>query len=268
MPLDGSLANIATRLNVGTGDNVLIGGFIITENTATKATVAPKNVIIRAIGPSLPVAGALADPVLTLYDSSGTAIATNDDWRTNANVQEIIDSTVAPPDDKEAALLLPLQPAAYTAIVTGAGETTGIGLVEVYDLDGDATSKLADIATRGFVQTGDDVMIAGVIITGSSAANVLFRAIGPTLPLANALLDPTLEIYNGSGMLMFTNDNWKVDENGQSQQAEIEATGLAPLNDKESAILTTLSPGLYTAIVRGVNGTTGDALVEAYRLNQ
>ena len=204
---------------------------------------------------------------MTLYDSNGTSIATNDDWRTNANFQAIIDSTVPPTNDKEAALLLPLQPGAYTAIIQGAGGTTGVGLVEVYDLDGDLTSELANISTRGFVQTGDNVMIAGVIITGDSAASTMFRAIGPTLPVPNALLDPTLEIYNGSGMLLFTNDNWKVDENGQSQQAVIEATGLAPTNDKESAILTTLSPGVYSAIVRGVNGTTGDALVEVYRLN-
>ncbi len=204
----------------------------------------------------------MADPTLTLYDSAGKQIAFNDDWKTNTNFQEIIDSTVPPTNDKEAALLLPLQPAAYTAIVQGAGETTGVALVDAYDLDGDATSKLANISTRGFVQTGDNVMIAGIIVTGSSPASTMVRALGPTLPLAEALLDPTLEIYNSSGMLMFTNDNWKSD-----QQAAIEATGLAPDNDMESAILTDLVPSNYTAIVRGVNGTTGNALVEVYRLN-
>lgn|GEM_PF-5625814 len=260
-PANGILGNIATRLNVGTGDDVLIGGFIIAEPVGQPAQT-PKTVMIRAIGPSTGLPGSLADPFLTLFDSSGTAIAMNDDWRTNENVQEIIDSTIAPTNDKESALLLPLAPSAYTAIVSGVGDTTGIALVEVYDLEHDTPSKLANIATRGFVQTGDDVMIGGLIIL-DDAGSVVIRAIGPTLPLSNALLDPTLELYDSSGMLMFSNDDWE-----DTQKDEIEATGLAPRDPRESAIVSLLSPGPYTAIVRGADGTTGNALVEVYRLSQ
>jgi hypothetical protein len=234
----------------------LIGGFIITGT-------APKTIIVDAIGPSLPIPGALADPTLTLYDKNGVAIATNDDWMTNSNMQAIIDSKVGPSNPKESALLLSLQPSSYTAIVSGKGGATGVGLMAVYDLESGSASNIANISTRGFVQTADNVMIAGVIISGAGGANVVIRAIGPSLPLANALLDPTLDLYNSSGVLMFSNDNWM-----DTQKDAIQATGLAPTNPLESAILTDLAPGEYTAIVRGVNGTTGNALVEVYRLTQ
>ncbi len=167
----------------------MIGGFIITGT-------APKTIIVDAYGPSLPVPGALADPTLTLYDINGVEIATNDDWMTNSNMQAIIDSKVGPTNPKESALLLSLKPSSYTAIVSGKGGATGVGLMAVYDLESGSASNIANISTRGFVQTADDVMIAGVIISGEGGANVLIRAIGPSLPLANALLDPTLELYN------------------------------------------------------------------------
>jgi hypothetical protein len=252
-----NLGNISTRAFVQTGDNVLIGGFIITGTQ-------DKKVIVRAIGPSLPVADALADPFLELHDGSGQLIDSNDNWVDSPNEQAIIDSTIPPTNDLESAIVatLPANSSAYTAIVRGVNNTTGVGLVEVYDLDQSVDSKLANISTRGLVETGDNVMIGGFIVLGQSSQKIIARAIGPSLPVAGALADPTLELHNGNGDIIAFNDNWK-----DSQQAEIEATTIPPTNDLESAIVATLSPGNYTAIVRGVNDTTGVALVEVYGLN-
>ena len=247
-----TLANISTRLSVGTGDNVLIGGFIITGSHS-------KEVLLRGIGPSLPLSGTLANPVLELHDSSSAIVATNDNWRRNTNFQEIIDSGLAPTNALESALLITLEPGAYTAIVSGANNGTGIALVEGYDLDRTTDSKLANISTRGLVQTGDNVMIGGVIVSGTLDDSVLLRAIGPSLPVAGALADPFLELHDSNGAIIASNDNWR-----DSQESDIEATGLAPTDDAESAILVTLEPGAYTAIVSGVGNTTGIALVEAY----
>jgi hypothetical protein len=255
--LGARLANISTRLRVGSGDNAMIGGFIITGTQ-------PKTVIVRGIGPSLPVPGALADPVIEVHGSSGELLATNDNWNDAATRQEIIDSGLAPTNDLESALWGILNPGAYTVVVRGKNGATGIGLFEVYDLDQTVDSKLANISTRGFVDTGDNVMIGGTIIIGSAPATVLLRAIGPSLTnfgVPNALQDPTLELHDGNGALMASNDNWRSD-----QEAEILATTIAPTNDLESAILQTLPPGAYTAIVRGKNNSTGVALVEAYAL--
>ena len=151
--------------------------------------------------------------------------------------------------------------AAYTAIMRGVNGTTGIGLVEVYDLDNTVDSKLANISTRGLVQTGDNVMIGGFILAGPTPQDILVRAIGPSLPLTGVLADPTMELFDSNGVSVAMNDNWR-----DTQEADIMATGLAPTNDAESAILQTLSPGAYTAIVSGTNGTTGVALVEAYNV--
>ena len=252
------LGNISTRVNVGTDENVSIGGFIITGTE-------PKQVIARAIGPSLPLSGVLLDPVLELHDSSGATIASNDNWQDSVNQQAIIDSGFAPTNEKESAILMTLAPGTYTEIVRGVNATTGIGLVEVYDLDRLADSKLANISTRGLVQTGDNVMIGGLIIVGDTATDVLVRAIGPELTVLGvdgALADPVLELHDQDGALITTNDDWK-----ETQQAEIEATSLAPTDDRESAILATLSPANYTAIVRGKNDTIGVALVEAYNVS-
>ena len=251
-----NLGNISTRLSVGTGDNVLIGGFIVTGTQA-------KKVIVRGIGPSLPLSGALADPFLELHDSTGAVIASNDNWMDSPNKQAIIDSTIAPSNDKEPAILETLDPGAYTAVVRGVNNTTGIALVEAYDLAAGVDAKLANISTRGLVQTGDNVMIGGLIIFSDSARNVIIRAIGPSLGVDGALADPVLELYNSDGDLLASNDNWRTD-----QEAEIIATTIPPANDKESAIVSTLDPGAYTAIVRGVNNTTGVALVEVYDLGQ
>jgi plastocyanin len=254
------LGNISTRAFVQTGDNVMIGGFIITG-------AGQKRLIVRAIGPSLAnhgITNPLQNPTLELHDHTGAVIASNDNWMNAPNRQEIIDSGLAPSNNFESAILTSLNPAAYTAIVRGVSNGTGIGLVEGYDLDPTAGSKLGNISTRALVQTGDNVMIGGFIITGSGQKRVIVRAIGPSLAqhgITNPLQDPTLELHNGNGAVIAFNDNWK-----DSQQAEIQATGLAPTNDLESAIVATLAPGNYTAIVRGKNDTIGVALVEVYDL--
>jgi uncharacterized delta-60 repeat protein len=252
----GTFGNISTRLHVETGDNVLIGGFIITGTQ-------PKKIIVRAIGPSLPVAGALADPVLELHDSSGALIRSNNNWRSDQEA-EIIATTIPPSSDLESAIVatLPANNSAYTATVRGVNNGTGIGAVEVYDLNQAIDSKLANISTRGQVQTGDNVMIGGLIVLGQDSLRVLVRAIGPSLPVPGALGDPTLELRDDNGGLIGANDNWRSD-----QEAEIVATTIPPSNDQESAIVRDLAPGNYTAIVRGVNNATGVALVEAYGLN-
>ncbi len=251
-----SLANISTRLRVETGDNVLIGGFIITGTQ-------PKKVIVRGIGPSLPLSGALTDPILELRNSSGALIAVNDNWRSDQEA-EIIATTIPPSNDLESAVVatLPAGNAAYTAIVRGVNNGTGIGLVEAYDLNRTIDSKLGNIATRGLVQTDDNVMIAGTIVVGQVSQRVLVRGIGPSLNITGKLEDPILELRDTNGQLIASNDNWRSD-----QEAEIIATTIPPSNDLESAIVRTLAPNNYTAVLRGVTGTTGIALVEAYGLN-
>ncbi len=252
------LLNISTRVNVQTGDNVSIAGFIITGNAA-------KKVIVRGIGPSLTgLTPVLADPVLELHGTS-SLITSNDNWKDSPNKQAIIDSTIPPTNDLESAIFATLAPANYTAILSGKNGTTGIGVVEMYDLDLASDSKLANISTRGFVQTGDNVMIGGFIFgNGTASEKVIIRAIGPSLTgIPNVLADPTLELHDGNGTLLMSDDNWKDDA---SQAALIMATGIPPQNDLESAIVTTLSPGPYTAIVAGKNGGTGVAVVEVYHL--
>ena len=251
--IPAALGNIATRLRVETGNNVLIGGLIITGSE-------PKRLIVRAIGPSSDVPGALQDPQLEIYRGA-ELVASNDNWRAAPNQQEIIDSTVAPLDDRESAILETLEPGAYTAVVSGVGGGTGVGVVEAYDLDLNADSEFANIATRGFVQTGDDVMIGGLIVVGTATQNVLVRALGPSLGITGQLEDPLLQLFDANGDLVVSNDNWK-----DTQQAEIEATTIPPSKDPESAIVATLPPALYTAVVRGVENTSGVALVEVYAL--
>jgi hypothetical protein len=256
------------------GDDVLIGGFIITGD-------APKKVLIRAIGPSLSIGGSLLtgrllDTTLELHDSSGALLGSNDNWR-DTQEQEIIDTTIPPADSRESAIIAMLAPndpaivgsGAYTVIVRGLNGATGVALVEIYDLgsaslDTSSAAQLANISTRGKVQSGDNVMIGGFIVGGSDPSTVLVRAIGPELTaqgVAGALEDTTLELHDATGTLLASNDNWR-----DTQEAEIIATTIPPTNDAESAILSSLSPGAYTAIVAGKNGTIGVALVEAYVL--
>ena len=237
---------------------MLIGGFIVSGN-------APKKVILRAIGPSLTSFGltdALVDPVLELHMPDMTVV-TNDNWKETQQT-EIETAGFAPGSDKESAIIATLVPGAYTAIVSGKDGGTGIGLVETYDLDAAADSTLAKISTRGFVDTDDNVMIGGVIV-GGGTSQVLVRAIGPELTafgVAGALEDTTLELHSANGDLITSNDDWK-----ETQRSDIEATSLAPKEDRESAILATLAPDSYTAIVRGKDGSTGVALVEVYNVS-
>ena len=257
IPPPSAALNISTRLPAGTGQNVLIGGFIIQGPV-------PKNVIIRGTGPSLPVAGTLQDPFLELFNGTGTLIASNDNWR-SAQMVEIHASGVAPSHDAEAAIVAMLDPGAYTAVIRGANNTTGIAVVEAYDLDADRSTKLANISTRGFIQTGDNVMIGGFIMGGGTGATkVVVRGIGPSLGgfgISNFLADPMLELHNANGALIDSNDDWRMN------QALIQPTGLQPANDAESALLlSNPAPGAYTAIVRGKNNATGVGVVEAYIL--
>jgi hypothetical protein len=254
-----ALANLSTRVQVGTAGNVAIAGFIITGNTA-------KQVVVRGLGPSLAsvgVQGALADPVLELYDASGNLLVSNNDWQ-QTQAQALRDANLAPSNDLESAILATLAPGAYTAIVRGNGNATGIGLVEVYDLQTSASSKLGNLSTRGLVGAAQNVMIGGTIVTGPDTARVIFRALGPSLAavgIPNALSDPQLDLFDANGGKISSNNNWK-----DSQAAAITGTGLAPSSDLESAIVADLAPGNYTAVVSGVNGATGVALVEAYHL--
>lgn len=263
--------NISTRLQVQAGDNRLIGGFIVTGTS-------PKRVIIRGIGPSLTqVNGALADPVLELHEGNAT-IATNDDWKNKpdgTSQQAEIEGTMIPPaNDRESAIVATLNPGSYTAILAGNNGGTGVGVVEVYDLDSAANSELGNISTRGLVGLNDSVMIGGLIVQGVDAAGkatVLVRAIGPSLlssGLQAVLMDPILELHDANGVTIGTNDNWKVnDQSQQSQESQIKSTTVPPSNDAESALVATLSPGAYTAVVRGKNGGTGVAVVEVYNLH-
>ena len=255
------LLNISTRMRVLTGERVLIGGFIITGGDS-------KRVIIRGLGPSLGGAGVpdpLADPVLEL-NQPGVAAITNDNWR-DTQEADIQATGIPPSNNAESAIVATLPPGTYTAILREKNGVPGVGLVEVYDLNQLAGSKLANISTRGFVDTGDNVMIGG-FIAGPSAVGpikVLIRAMGPSLSAAGvqgSLQDPTLQLFDGNGGQVAFNDNWR-----QTQQAEIEATGIPPTDDRESAVLATLAAGNYTAIVRGSNNTTGVGLVEVYNVD-
>ena len=252
------LANISTRASVQTGESVMIGGFIVDG-------IVPKKVALRAIGPSLGAAGiggAMADPFLQLLDSSGAIVASNDNW--NVAGEEISSYRIAPSDGQEAALVATLAPGAYSAIVSGKNGSTGVALFELYDLD-PALGRVANISTRSRVESGDNVMIGGFILTGTTASEVIVRAIGPSLTaqgVGDVLSDPILEIYDSNGNLIDSNDNWR-----SSQEAEIIDTQIAPTDDRESAIVVSLTPGPYSSIVRGADGASGVALVEVYALN-
>jgi sugar lactone lactonase YvrE len=269
-----TLGNISTRLQVGTSDRVMITGFIVQGSS-------PKMVLIRAIGPSLTnfgVPNVLANPQLELHNAH-SLIARNDNWQTTQiggiitsnQVAAIRNSGLAPSNPLESALIATLPPGSYTAIVRGVNNTTGNGLAEVYDLTANSASLLANLSTRGFVQTGNNVMIGGFIVV-NQPTRVIIRAIGPSLTqrgVPTALANPQLELHKGNS-LIGRNDNWQQTQIGgiitSDQVAEIQSSGLAPTNPRESAIIATLQPGNYTAIVRGVNNTTGIALVEVYDL--
>ena len=253
------LANISTRTLVGMGENVLIGGFIVDG-------VIAKKVALRAIGPSLAtfgVNGAISDPVLQILDSKGSVVASNDNW--NVPGEEVRAIGLAPSDGREAALVVSLPPGSYTAIVSGHDDATGVALFELYDLDS-AAGRVANISTRSQVESGENVMIGGFILGGTTGVKVIVRAIGPSLVsfgVADALLDPTLELYDSNGTLLTSNDNWRSD-----QETAIADTTLSPNDDREAAIVATLAPGAYSGVIRGAQGSTGVALFEVYALNQ
>lgn len=252
--------NLSTRTRVETGDSVGIGGFIITGN-------APKRVLIRAVGPSLAsfgVSNALADPILELHGPGSFTTIRNDNWR-EAQAAEIQATGISPANELESAIIATLAPGAYTAIVTGAGNTSGVGLVEVYDLNHGVDSKLANLSTRATVSTGDNIVIAGFML-GRSGGNgrIVVRGIGPSLAAAgmsNALSDPVLELRDGNGLLLTANNDW---EDSATTAAELTALGLAPSNHLESAIIATLPPGNYTALLSGKSNASGIGVVEVY----
>jgi hypothetical protein len=268
------VGNVSTRLPVGTGDNVLIEGFIVQGPVGST-----KRIIVRAIGPSLGAFGitdALANPTLEIHDSNNATVARNDDWKKTEiggliisdQSAEISASQLAPSNDLESAIIANLLPGSYTAVVRGLGNGVGTGVVDAFDLSPAASASLVNIATRGLIQPGDKLMIAGFIIQNGSVKAVV-RAIGPSLSafgITNALADTTLQLRDGNGAIVVENDNWKTRADGSSQQAELEATTLQPTNDLEAAFVTTLQPGQYTAQVRGKPDSTGIGVVQVYFL--
>ena len=257
------LANIATRLNVGTGSQVMIAGFIVSG-------AQPKKVLLRALGPSLAaagVSGAMQDPYLELHDSSGATLASNDDWQTGGQRDQIIATGIPPQSDRESAIVATVAPGNYTALLRGAGETTGIAIVEVYELDS-TTTRLVNISTRGHVGLDQNVMIGGFIVQGNAQKKVIVRALGPSLnsnsSVQGELADPTLELYNKDGALLAGNDDW-VDS---PQYAEIVASTVPPPDRRESAVVANLPPGNFTAIMRGARFTQGIGLFEVYDLDR
>jgi cytochrome c peroxidase len=253
--------NISTRLGVGTGDNATIGGFIIAGNTS-------KPILIRALGPSLSdlgLTGLLLDPVLELRGDNGGLLFQNDNWKDDQRSQ-IEGTPYQPGDDREAVIIASLPPAAYTAVLTGKNQTTGLGLLEIYDTGQAVDSQLANISTRGFVGAQDNVMIGGFILGGNNSTRIAVRGLGPSLSqfgLGNLLADPTLELHDANGATLIANDNWTDDA---ASAAFLSANGLAPANANESAIFTALLPGQFTAILAGKNGGVGLGIIEVYNL--
>jgi hypothetical protein len=239
----------------------MIGGFIITGNDA-------KRVIIRGLGPSLTnfnVPDAVNDPILRLFGPTGSVIAVNDNWK-DTQQPEVEATGIPPTDTRESAIVATLVPATYTSSLAEMNNGSGVGLVEIYDLNSGATAKLANISTRGSVQTADNVMIGGFSLGGSSTnpTKVVVRAIGPSLTqfgVKNALTNPTLELFDNNGQRVALNDNWADDQN---QAAQLQALNIAPGHANESAVVTTLPPGLYTAVVAGKGGGIGIGLIEVY----
>ena len=257
-PKTNQALNISTRAKVQGGDNVAIAGFIIAGPAGST-----KKVIVRGIGPSLTSAGiqgALTNPYIELRHGA-TLLASNDNWRQRQ--AEVQGTGIPPTNELESAIVATLAPGAYSVTLRGAHNETGVGLIEVYDLAASSTAALANISTRCQVLTGDQVLIGGFILQGGLPSKIIVRAIGPSLAkvgVKGVLADPVLELRDSNGATI-TNDNWR-----NSQEAAIIATTIPPTDDREAAIVATLPPGHYTAIVKGANNTTGVALVEAYNL--
>ena len=249
------LANISTRARVEEGENVIIGGFIITGDI-------PRRIVLRGLGPSLARSGIqnpASDPVITLFSSVGTVLAYNDDW--DSNDPSVVATGLAPTEAVESFLMATLPAGAYTTMLRSKG-TSGPALFELYQLDSSATTRAVNLSTRGRVGSGEDVMIAGFILTGNEAARIGLRALGPSLAgagISDPLADPELELYDGNGSLMFRNDNWRSD-----QETEILEAGIAPGAEQEAAMIATLPGGNYSAVARGGNGSEGVGLIDIY----
>ena len=255
--------NISTRLRVDTGNNVLIGGFIV-------AGSAPKSVAVRGIGPSLMqfgVTDVLADPTLELRNSSGALLMQNDNWQDDpSQAAQLTALGLGLQNPNESGIVASLPPASYTAILAGKNGGTGVGLVEVYDTNQASNSQLANISTRGFVLIGNNVMIGGFILGGSNNTHVVVRGLGPSLGqfgLSPVLANPTLVLHDGNGAVLVSNDNWQDDPASASQ---LIALGLAPQEPAESGIYASLPPGAFTAVLAGKNSGTGIGLVEIYNV--
>jgi len=257
-----NLANISTRMSVQGGNNVLIAGFIVAGSNQ-------KTVIVRGLGPSLAqfFSGTLSDPTLELHSGNST-LETNDNWQDNsAEAAQISANGFALADPHESGIFTSLPPGQFTAILAGKNGGTGIGLVELYDLNQSVTSELANISTRGFVLTDNNVMIGGFILSGNANTRIVVRGIGPSLAqfgLNPVLADPTLELHDNNGGIIATNDNWQDDPN---QAAQLSANGFAPSDPKEAGIFISMPPGQFTAILAGKNGGTGIGLVEIFNVH-
>lgn len=260
---DARLINVSTRGRVETGANIMIGGFVV-------GGTVPKKVLLRALGPSLSQAGVsnvLANPILYLF-SGGNLRLSNAGWQTvsAANTLAIQQTGFPPSDPRESAILTTLQPGAYTAQILGANGSSGAALVEVYDVDSSSAADLINISTRAKVQLGSDVTIAGFVVRGGSKT-VLIRGIGPSLTalgVPGALQDPNLQLFGTATAPIATNDNWQ--DGGIANTTNIRATGFAPSDPLESAILITLPEGNYTCILTGVGATIGVGLIEIYEI--
>ena len=270
IPRPINISNFSTRASVQTGESITIAGFIV---LGTK----PKKVLIRGLGPTLlqsGVTGVLADPTLDLHDAT-KSIATNDNWKDNQQTA-IMATGLAPHNDLESAILKILEPGHYTAFLRGNNGTTGVGLVEIYEVDTPGAapaSELFNVSTRSFVGSGDSLLVAGFIASGGEGNDqtpcrqgcnqVLVRGLGPTLArfgVSGVLADPVLTLVDGNGNVVQSNNNWK-----DTQQAAITATGKAPRNDLEAAILAPVAAGNYTTILSGNGGGTGIGLIEVYK---
>lgn len=261
-----ALLNLSTRAFVGTGNNVLIGGFII-QGTE------PATVVLRAIGNSLSARGVsnpLNDPQIELFNSSGTLVSTNDDWISSSNAATIASYGLDPTNSLESAILRTLNPGSYTVVLKAFdnqdGRLTGTALVELYDVH-TTGGRVGNISTRGQVLSGNDILIGGFIVGPGASKPVVVRALGPSLRtsgITNAIPDPRVELRDGNGSLVRENDDW---QNDPDQAAVIRAAGLAPSDALEAALHTTLAPGQYTATVREFDGRTGIGLVEVYDLS-
>lgn len=258
----GRPVNLSTRMQVGTGDNALIAGFIMRGT-------APKRLAIRAMGQSTGLPGAIGNPTLELHDSTGATIATNNNWGDAPNKQDVINIGLNPGSPNESVILTTVPSnangAAYTAVMRGVNNTVGLGVVEVYDLDSGPGSTLLNISTRGQVGVDPKALIGGFILGGAESKTILVRALGPSLTpfgIPNALVNPTLDFFNGQGTQIDSNDDWM----DSPQKNQIQSSGLAPSDPKESAILQQLPPGQYTAVVHGANSGIGVGSVEVYQL--